>query len=402
MRPFPVRWCFGFIATGAGKLNWQVPLCRPEFDEDELRALTDAYRSGWLTTGPRTAELEEAFCDYTGARHAVPTSSCSAAMHLACLGAAFGPGDEVIVPALTFTSTVGAISHVGATPRFAEIAGPSEPWLSVETVEEAITERTGAIMTMAYGGHMGETAAIAELARERGLILLEDAAHAAGSWQDDRHAGTFGLAGAFSFSASKNLGIGEGGMLITDDAELAGRVARQGWHGLGSQPWVRHHLSAPQYELGMLGFNYRFDDPRAALVHKMLERLDEDNRRRREIDSAYRAAFAEQSLFEPTASPGEEPSSHCLFTGTLDPAVDRDLFRRELAERGVQSTVHYPLLHLDGVHAQALVRLPISEDYARRCVTLPLYPQMKDWQQELVVEAVDETLTKVAQPTATA
>jgi dTDP-4-amino-4,6-dideoxygalactose transaminase len=368
-----------------------------------LGELLDAYKSGWLTTGPRTAELEEAFCDYTGAKHAVPVSSCSAALHLACLGAGFGAGDEVIVPALTFTSTVSAISHVGATPRFVDIAGPLEPWLSVEAVEEAINERTKGILVMAYGGHMGETAEIAELARSRGLTLIEDAAHAAGSRAGGRHAGTFGMAGAFSFSASKNLGIGEGGMLVTDNAELSGRVSRQSWHGLGSQPWKRHHQSAPQYELGILGFNYRFDDPRAALVHSCLERLDEENLRRRSIDLGYREAFADQELFEPTAAaPQGDTSSYCLFTGVLDPSVDRDGFRRSLAEHKVQTTVHYPLLHEDGVHAQANTRLPISEDYARRCVTLPLYPQMESRQRELVVEAVNDTLDQNKVPRAAA
>jgi dTDP-4-amino-4,6-dideoxygalactose transaminase len=384
-------------------MNWRVPLCRPTFKDEELRELLEAYRSGWLTVGPRTAELEEAFCEYTGAKHAIPVSSCSAALHLGCIGAGFGPGDEVIVPALTFTSTVSAIAHVGATPRFADIAGPTEPWLSVDGVEAAITNKTRGILTMAYGGHLGETAAIAELAQERGLALIEDAAHAAGSWSGGRHAGTFGLAGAFSFSASKNLGIGEGGMLVTDDAELAGRMSRQSWHGLGSQPWVRHHQAAPQYELGMIGFNYRFDDPRAALVHSCLERLDENNRRRRGIDRAYRDGFSDLELLEPTAGPPDgERSSYCLFTVVLDPSVDRDEFRRRLAEHKVQTTVHYPLLHEDGVHAQANARLPISEDYARRCVTLPLYPQMEAWQSELVIEAVNEALEKTPRATAAA
>lgn len=381
-------------------MDWQVPLCRPAFREEELEALLDSYRSGWLTTGPRTAQLEEAFCQYTGARHAVALSSCSAALHLAALGAGFGPGDNVVVPALTFTSTVSAVTHTGAAPRFADIAGPTEPWLSAASVEAAIDERTKGIVTMAYGGHLGETAAIADLARERGLALIEDAAHAAGSRSAGRHAGTFGLAGAFSFSASKNLGIGEGGMLVSDDAGLIERVAQQGWHGLDSQVWTRHHQSAPRYELGVLGFNYRFDDPRAALLHRCLERLDEDNRRRGAIDAAYREAFAVGSI-EPTASPpAGEPASHCLFTAVLDPGVDRDRFRESMAQRQVQTTVHYPLLHRSGAHAQPGQSLPISEDYARRCVTLPLFPQMESWQQELVVQAVDESLREQRAPLA--
>jgi dTDP-4-amino-4,6-dideoxygalactose transaminase len=376
-------------------MDWRVPLCRPSFSEEDLAAMLEAYRSGWVSPGPETARLEQAFCEHTGAAHAVAVSSCSAGLHLACAAAGLGPGDEVIVPALTFTSTVSAAVHVGATPRFADVAGPTEPWLSAEAVAAAINERTRAIVTMHYGGHLGETIELAELARKHDLVLIEDAAHAAGSWLQGRHAGTFGTVGAFSFSASKNLGIGEGGMVVTANDELAARVGHLSWHGLGSQIWQRHHQSAPVYELGALGFNYRFDDPRAALVHSRLERLDVDNERRGAIDRFYRAAFAPNELIEPTAPPpAGERSSYCLFTAVLDPSVDREWFRQATAERGVQTSVHYPLLHRSGIHAQPGVQLPRSEDYGRRCITLPLYPQMEQWQVELVAETVDEVLSQ--------
>lgn len=374
-------------------MEWEVPLCRPTFAEEDLKALVDAYRSGWLTMGPRAAELGEAICEYTGADHAVPVSSCSAALHLACLAAELGPGDEVVAPALTFISTVSAISHVGATPRFADIAAPDRPWLSVESVEAAISESTKAIVTMAYGGHLGETAEIARLAEERGLILIEDAAHATGSRLHGRHAGTFGTVGTLSFSSSKNLGIGEGGMLISNDTEFAVRAAHQSWHGVGSQAWSRHKESAPSYALGTIGFNYRFDDPRAALVISVLDRLDAENARRGEIVARYREAFDAEELIEPTAAavPAEQ-SSHCLFTATFAAPLDRDELRRKLAARGVQTSVHYPLLHKAGLHAQPEVRLPVTEDYAARCVTLPLFPTMQERQIELVIDAVHEAL----------
>jgi len=355
--------------------------------------MVDAYRSGWLTSGPRTAELEEAFARYTGARRAIAVSSCSAALHLACDAAGLRPGQEVVVPSLTFASTVNALTHVGATPRFADIAGPTEPWLSAESVEAALGPRTRAIVTMAYGGHLGETEEIAELASRRDLILIEDAAHACGSWLGDRHAGTFGLAGAFSFSGSKNIGIGEGGMVVTDDDEFAARVSRRRWHGLSSQAWDRHHKAAPKYELADSGFNYRLDDPKAALAHSLLGRLDEENRRRAAIDAAYREAFAELERIEPTAAPGPEArGSHCMFTAVLAGDVDRDGFRAAMADRGVQTTVHYPPVHLGANHAVRGVRLPLTEDYARRAVTLPMFPQMSAEQRELVIGAVRESL----------
>jgi dTDP-4-amino-4,6-dideoxygalactose transaminase len=376
-------------------MTWRVPLCRPTFVRDDLEAMLETYRSGWLTSGPRTAELEEAFAHYTRARHAIAVSSCSAALHLACDAARLRPGDEVVVPSLTFTSTVNAITHVGARPRFADIADVTEPWLSVESVEAAIGPRTKAVLTMAYGGHLGETEAIGELAARHDLILIEDAAHACGSWLGERHAGTFGLAGAFSFSGSKNIGIGEGGMLITDDDEFAARVARRRWHGLSSQAWDRHHQATPKYELADTGFNYRLDDPKAALAHAMLGRLDSENARRAAIDAAYREAFAGMEPIRPTAAPDPQArSSHCMFTAVLDEAVDRDRFRAALADRGVQTSVHYPPVHLGVNHAQAHVQLPLTEDYARRSVTLPLFPQMTAEQRELVIGAVRESLVR--------
>ncbi len=374
-------------------MNWDVPLCRPAFRDEELAALVETYRSGWLTVGPRTAELESAFCAYTGARHAVAVSSCSAALHLATLAAGLSEGDQVVVPSLTFTSTVNAITHVGAVPRFADIADVTQPWLSTSAVEATLDHRTAAVMTMAYGGHVGQVVELAELAERMDLILLEDAAHACGSRIGGRHAGTFGLAGAFSFSASKNIGIGEGGMLVTDDDELAERVREGRWHGLSSSNWERHHEAAPEYELGDLGFNYRMDDPRAALVHARLRYLDHDNRRRGAIDSAYREAFATYELIEPTApSPAGEPASHCMFTAVLDESVDREAFRRSLADKGVQTSVHYPPVHKSDVYARLGVSLPVTEAYARRSVTLPLFPEMESWQQELVVEAIGKSL----------
>jgi dTDP-4-amino-4,6-dideoxygalactose transaminase len=384
-------------------VNWEVPLCQPRLDEAELDAVVKTYRSGWLSAGPRTEELEGAFRAYTGARHALALSSCSAALHLASLGAGFGPGDRVVVPSLTFVSTVSAVAHTGAIPIFADIAGPTEPWLSAAAVADSIDEHTRGIVTVAYGGHPGEVAEIAAIAAQRGIALIEDVAHACGSRLKSRHAGTFGLAGAFSFSASKNIGIGEGGLLVTDDEELARGVSHGRWHGIGSSIWDRHRQSAPQYELGELGFNYRFDDPRATLVLARLRRLDADNRRRAAIDAFYREALASLEQIEPTVAPPRgEDASHCLFTAVLDESVDRDEFRTALAKRGVQTSVHYPPAHMSGAHARAGVHLPLTEDYARRSVTLPMFPHMEGRQQELVVESVASALHRPARARAVA
>lgn len=371
----------------------RVPLASPHLLDSELQEAIDAYRSGWLCMGPRTAELEESMCAYTGADHAVAVSSCTAALHIACVAAGLGPGDTAIVPSLAFAATANAIAYTGAAPRFAEIAAPDSPWLSAEAAKAAIEPSTKAIVAMSYGGHPGEIEALAELAEQQGLALIEDAAHASGSWLNGRHVGTFGLAGTLSFSASKNLGIGEGGMLLTDDEEVARHARSLRWHGISASTWARHRADAPEYTVEEAGFNYRIDDPRAALVNARLRRLDEDNRRRAEIDSAYRAAFDREAGFSMVqAPPPGERASHCVFAIVLDEEVDRVAFRERLARRGVQTSVHFPALHSSPSYGAAAL-LPISEAFAARAVSLPIFPHMESWQCELVIE---ETLKAAA------
>lgn len=371
----------------------RVPLAAPLLLESELREAMDAYRSGWLCMGPRTAELEKSMCAYTGAGHAIAVSSCSAALHIACLAAGLGPGDTAIVPSLAFAATVNAIAVTGATPRFAEIAAVEQPWLSAEAAEAAIEPSTKAIVAMSYGGHPGEIAALAALAERRGLALIEDAAHASGSWLDGRHVGTFGLTGAFSFSASKNLGIGEGGMLLTDDDEVARRARALRWHGISASTWERRRAAAPEYTVDDVGLNYRIDDPRAALVNARLRRLDEDNRQRAEIDAAYRAAFiGADGLTSVAAPPNGERASHCIFAIVLDEEIDRVAFRAHLSERGVETSVHFPPLHNSQAYGGPAGTLSLTEAFAARAVSLPMFPHMEEWQRELVVEATLEAV----------
>ena len=381
-------------SSGQATADRRVPLASPLLLESELSEAMDAYRSGWLCMGPRTAELEESMCAYTGAEQAIAVSSCSAALHIACVAAGLGPGDTVIVPSLAFAATVNAIACTGATPRFAEVAAIERPWLSARVAEALIEPSTKAIVAMSYGGHPGELAELAELAERRGLVLIEDAAHASGSWQDGRHVGTFGLAGALSFSASKNLGIGEGGMLLTDDDEVARRARALRWHGISASTWERRRAAAPEYTVEEVGFNYRIDDPRAALANARLRRLDEDNRRRAEVDTTYRAAFAgAEGLTLLTPPPAGERASHCVFAVVLGEEIDRPAFREHLSARGVETSIHFPPLHTSPAYGHSAAALPLSEAFAARAVSLPIFPHMEEWQQGLVIEAALQAAT---------
>jgi len=235
--------------------DWRVPLADVALEEADIEAVAETYRSGWLSTGPRTAELEEGFAAYAGSAHAVALSSCTAALHLGCLAAGLQEGDEVVVPSLTFVATVNAIRYCGAVPVFAEIRSLEQPWPGASEIEPLLGPRTRAVMSMAYGGDPGETDLLAELARERGLMLLEDAAHALGAELEGRKLGTFGTFGAFSFFSNKNLPVGEGGMLVSDDEEVARRVRLLRSHGMTSLSWDRHKGHAFGYDVIETGFN---------------------------------------------------------------------------------------------------------------------------------------------------
>jgi dTDP-4-amino-4,6-dideoxygalactose transaminase len=378
--------------------DWRVPLADVVVSEEDIAALAETYRSGWLSMGPRTAQLEEAFAAYAGARHALAVANGTAALHLACLAAGLGPGDEVVVPSMTFVASVNAIAYTGATPVFAEIAGLSEPWLAAAAAEAAIGPRTRAIMTVAYGGHPGQTEALLELAQRRGLTLLEDAAHAAGARVGGRHLGTLGAVGAFSFFSNKNLAVGEGGALTTDDDELAARMRLLRSHGMTTLTWDRHRGHAAAYDVVALGFNYRIDEPRAALAAIRLARLDEENRRRHRLDLRYRELLAGVEGVTPTAAPPHGPDdvpAHHLFTVVLDEGLDRDGLRQRLAEAGIQTSLHYPPVHRFAIYAEGAPELALTDAYAARAVTLPMFASLTDAQQDLVVEAIAGALPAV-------
>jgi dTDP-4-amino-4,6-dideoxygalactose transaminase len=372
--------------------QWTVPLADVVVPEEDIAAVAEVYRSGWLSMGPETEALEREFAAYTGAGHALAATNGTAALHLICVAAGLGPGDEVVVPSMTFVATVNAIAYAGASPVFADVASLTEPWLDPASVESVLTERTKAVMTMAYGGHPGRGEALAQLARERGLVLLEDAAHAIGTRAGGRHLGTLGLAGAYSFFSNKNLAVGEGGMVVTDDDAVAARMRLLRSHGMTTLTWDRHRGHASAYDVVELGFNYRIDEPRAALARRRLARLDDDNARRAELDARYRELLAGVDGLVAALPPVEGARlAHHLFTIVLDEDVDRARFRETLAVRGVQTSVHYPPAHRFSIYATD-AELPVTDAYGERAVTLPMFASMTIEQQDEVVEGVRAAL----------
>jgi dTDP-4-amino-4,6-dideoxygalactose transaminase len=373
--------------------EWRVPLAAVRLTDDDIEAAVETYRSGWLSMGPRTEELERAFAEYAGARHCLAVSSCTSGLHLAMLGAGLGPGDEAVVPSITFVASANAILYTGARPAFADVAAVDRPWLSAETAERAFSERTKAIVAVSYGGHPGEIEEVRRLAEDRGVTLIEDAAHGAGSWLGDEHLGTFGLAGAISFSAGKNLGIGEGGVLLTDDDEMAEHARLRRWHGVTRSIWERHRGGTESYGVSELGFNYRIDDARAAIARSRLRRLDDDNLRRGAIESRYRDELGDLDGLSLLAPPPDSArASHSMFAVVVDEGIDRDAFRDSLTQRGIQTSVHFAPVHRFELYADSGVELPTADAFAARTVSLPMFAEMEEDQQAEVIEAVREAL----------
>jgi dTDP-4-amino-4,6-dideoxygalactose transaminase len=379
----------------------QVPLFDIRITERERAAVDAVLESGWLTMGPRTKEFEERFAEHLGVRHAVAVSSCTAALHLAYLAAGVGPGDEVIVPAITFVATAAAVRYCGATPVLAEIRGQHDFGIDVEDVERRITPRTRAVCAVHYAGYAASVEELAALCEERGLALIEDAAHSPSATPvgSDRKLGGWGRAGAFSFFSNKVLSCGEGGLLATDDDELAAQARGRRSHAMTSGTWDRHRGHALSYDVVDLGFNYRMDEIRAALLTARLEGLGADIANRRRLSSGYRERLERVAgIAVPYADEEVRHSSCYIMPITIEEAGLRDRVRQAMLEDfGVQTSVLYPsIADFSAYRDSQPAKLPRSDLAARSQLTLPLFPHMTEAQQDTVVEALAAALERIA------
>jgi len=374
-------------------LNWRVPLADLDFGAEEEEAVLGVLRSKWLTMGAVTQEFERRFAERVGATHAIAVSNATVALHLACLAVGVGPGDEVIVPSLTFVATANAARYAGADIRFADILGEQELNISPRAIEAQITPRTKAIIPVHYAGYPCRMPQIMELAARHQLAVIEDAAHAPGATLNGRALGTWGDAGCFSFFSNKNMTTGEGGMLVTNRDDVAEKARLLRSHGMTSLTWDRHKGHAYSYDVIATGFNYRIDEIRAALGLVQLEKLERGNARRKEITAQYWDALAPLGVGLPFLDTVGESSFH-IFPMLLPTGLDRFKFIDFLREKGIQTSIHYPPIH-QFTHYRELSRatgLPVTEDVASREITLPLYPGMRAEDINEVVSAVRQAL----------
>ena len=369
-------------------MEWRVPLADLDYGPDEEEAVLAVLRSKWLTMGGVTQAFEAEFAAAHGAGHAIAVSNATQALHLACLALGIGPGDEVIVPSLTFVATSNAVLYTGAEVRFADIIGPEELTIDPAEIERLATPRTKAVIVMHYGGypcHMHEICAIAE---RLGLAVIEDAAHSPGAWLEGRALGTWGAIGCFSFFSNKNLSTGEGGMLLTARPELAEKLRLMRSHGMTSLTWDRHQGHAYSYDVVELGYNDRIDEIRSALGRVQLAKLEKNNQTRRELTQLYWQALSGSSLTLPfqkcfetrfdSVSPHAYLPSHHLMPVLLPVGADRTTLVDHLKAEGIQTSLHYPPIHCFSYYRQRYgeISLPNTEGVSSRLVTLPLYPGM--------------------------
>ncbi len=374
-------------------MEWRVPLADVKLGIEEEIAVLGVLRSGWLTMGAVTQAFEQELAAFVGAKYAFAVNNATAALHLACLSVGLGEGDEVIVPSLTFVATANAVRYTGAKVVFADIE--SEDWLCIcpKAIEEKITERTRAIVVMHYAGFACDMPAIMRIAEKHQLAVIEDAAHAIGASLDGKALGTWGDVGCYSFFGNKNMTTAEGGMLVTNDDHLAEKVRILRSHGMTTLTWDRHQGHASTYDVIDLGYNYRIDEIRSAIGREQLKKLPAGNARREVLVGRYRQAFQEKAptLGLPFSTKRGVSSQH-IFPVLLPEGVDREAFRERMKQDGIQTSFHYPPVHQFKIYREEGEKLWMTENVARRQVTLPLFPGMADEQQNLVIESVVRAL----------
>ncbi len=375
-----------------------IPFALPVVEDAEIQAVVEVLRSGWITTGPRVKAFEAAFARHVAAEHAIALNSCTAALHLAHLAAGVGPGDEVVTTPLTFCASINTILHAGARPVLVDV-DPLTLNLEARGIERALTPRSRAIVPVHYAGYPVDLDPIVALARDRGLTVTDDAAHAIGTWYRGRPVGTHTDFTAFSFYATKNLATGEGGMLTTAHAEAADRIRKLGLHGLSRDAWKRYSGSGSwYYEVEEAGFKYNLTDLAAALGLAQLGRFAEMQCIRESIVRRYQEAFRDHPALEippePDARMGDRHAWH-LYILRIRPealTIDRDAFIEELRALGVGTSVHFIPASYHPVYQRELgVKVgdfPVAEAHYRRSITLPLYPRMTPAQVEAVIERV--------------
>lgn len=369
-----------------------IPITKPCLDEEEIEAVAQAIRSGWIAQGPLVAQFERALAERLGVAHVVATSNCTTSLHLALLCAGIGPGDEVIVPSFTFIATANAVLYVGATPIFVDI-DPRTYNVDPDCIEAAITPRTRAIMPVDQIGLAAELDPICEIAQRHGLRVIEDAAPALGAMYRGRPVGSISPITCFSFHPRKSITTGEGGAIATNDGAVAAKARLLRSHGASVSDLARHHASTvtiEQYEL--LGYNYRMTDIQAAIGGAQLRKLDGILALRQRLAQRYHTLLSTIDGITPPYAPLYAPHTYQSYCVRLDPAMcpSRDLVMERMLDQRIATRRGVMAIHEEPYYRERFgdVSLPVTEAATRQTVLLPLYATMTESEQDRVVEAL--------------
>lgn len=372
-----------------------IPIARPFLGREEEDAAAAVIRSGWVSQGPKVKEFEDMFAEYVGSKYAIATTSCTTALHAALVVSGIGPGDEVIVPSLSFIATANAVVHAGAKPVFADI-DPETCNVTAETIKKVTTPKTKAVMPVHQMGLPVDLDPIMDLCKKRGFVLIEDAACAIGSEYKGKQIGGHGNTACFSFHPRKIITTGEGGMITTEDPSIAEKLRRFRHHGMSVSDFERHSLKTVIIEeYPELGYNYRMTDIQAAIGIEQLKRLPTIIKRRREIANAYGRELRSIKCIRipkvPSYAFHNYQSYWIEILGTSP--VSRDAFMQRLLEKGVATRRGIMAIHKEMCYATHQGIFRETERLTRNTVLLPIYPSMREKEREYVVRHIVEELS---------
>ena len=375
-----------------------LPFSRPAIGDEEIKAVEDVLRSGWITTGPQNHQLEQDFCEKFGSKHAIAICSATAGMHVVLMAMGIGAGDEVITPSQTWVSTMNIITLLGAEPVMIDVDRDTL-MVSAEDVKKAITPRTKAIIPVHYAGAPCDLDALRKVAQDAGIPLIEDAAHAIGTRYKNEWIGEKGTS-IFSFHAIKNVTCAEGGLVVTDNDELANRVRCLKFHGLGVDAFDRQIQGRkPQAEVVEPGYKYNLSDIHAAIAVVQLGRLDEMNAKRAELVALYREKLKNSPLEMLSVPEYSHLHANHLFMVRVDKkhcGIDRDAFMEKLKQKDIGTGLHFRAAHTQKYYRERYpsLSLPQSEWNSATLCSLPLFPDMSNEDVIRVVDAINEILSE--------
>jgi len=370
----------------------------PCIGQEEIDEVVATMKSGWLGTGPKTHQFEKEFAEYLGVKHCVAVSSCTAALHLSMIAAGIGPGDEVIVPSMTFCASANSVIHTGATPVFADCTIP-EMVLDPVDVKRKITSRTKAILPVHFHGRPVDVDAIQKIAREHGLYIIDDAAHAIETEYKGRKVGHFAECTCFSFYVTKNMTSVEGGMVATDNDEWADRIKIYALHGMSKDAWARFSDKGyKHYQVVMPGFKYNMTDIQASIGIHQLHKLEKNWVRRQEIWNAYNNEFRDLPLDLPAKVDNTIRHAYHLYAIRVrdEAGISRDALMQRLQDQKIGTGVHYTALHMHQYYSQTYGYkegdFPNAEKIGDTTLSIPFSAGLTDEDVADVVKAMKESV----------